>query len=346
MSQAAPVSRSDALRELAVEAPPPPARGAPLPREGEDGLFTQTWWPICLASDVAPGEARGFDFLDGRVVVFREAGGEARVLSAICPHLGADLAVGDVHEGALRCAFHHWRFDGAGRCLRTGVGDRVPPRARLFRFPTVEKHGIVWAFNGTAPAWQLPDFEHPERELARKAIVLPDTLPVDPWLLCCNTPDMQHIRALHGVSFAHGDPHDEVEWTDHSMQYDFAGKHRRGEAISNRVGIFGTSLYVQTTELAGRWFGFLAPFGLPRPGRSRVFMVVVARKDSGAPEEVERFLDEVLALETRVVGEDVAVMQTIRFRQGALTPSDRTLARFFDYLRAFPRAHPSAEFIR
>jgi nitrite reductase/ring-hydroxylating ferredoxin subunit len=346
MSQPARSPVDPALAAFAVDTPPPPLRGKPLPSEGEGGAFSQTWWPICLASDVAPGQARGFDFLDGRVLVFRDATGAARVLSARCPHLGADLAVGDVHEGALRCAFHHWQFDADGHCLRTGVGDRVPSRARLFRFPSVEKHGLVWAFNGTAPTWQVPDFEHPESALVRKVVVFPDLMPVDPWVLCCNTPDMQHIKALHGISFAHGDPHDEVEWSDHSMLYDFAGKHRRGEAISNRVGIFGTSLYYQATELNGRWFGFLAPFGLPRPGCSRVFMVVVARRDSGTAEEVDGFLDEVLALETRVVGEDVAVMQTIRFRQGALTPSDRTLARFFDYLRAFPRAHPSAEFIR
>jgi phenylpropionate dioxygenase-like ring-hydroxylating dioxygenase large terminal subunit len=346
MSQPAGAASRESLAALAVEAPPPPARGAPLPREGEGGLFTQSWWPICLASDVAPGQARGFDFLDGRVLAFRDAAGTARVLSALCPHLGADLSVGDVHEGALRCAFHHWQFDGEGHCLRTGVGDRVPPRARLFRFPTVEKHGLIWAFNGTAPSWELPDFEFPERELERKVVVFPDLMPVDPWVLCCNTPDMQHIKALHGIRFAHGDPHDQIEWTDHSMLYDFAGTHRRGEDVSNRIGIFGTSLYYQATELNGRWFGFLAPFGLPRPGCARVFMVVVARKDSGTPEDVEHFLDEVLELEKRVVGEDVAVMQTIRFRQGALTPSDRTLARFFDYLRSFPRAHPSAEFIR
>jgi nitrite reductase/ring-hydroxylating ferredoxin subunit len=338
-------AHNNSLAELAVDAPPPPARGEPLPAEGEGG-FSQTWWPICLSCDVAPGQRQGFDFLGGRVVVFRDAAGSARVLSGVCPHLGADLGVGDVHEGTLRCAFHHWQFDADGRCVRTGVGDRVPRRARLFRFPTLEKHGIVWAFNGLAPTWTLPEFEHPEHELVRKVVVLPDPMPVDPWVLCCNTPDFQHIKALHGITFAHGDPHDEVEWTDHSMLYDFAGQHRRGEAISNRVGIFGTSLYYQATELNGRWFGFLAPFGLPRPGVSRVFMVVAARKDSGSAADVARFLDEVLALETRVVGEDVAVMQTIRFRQGTLTPSDRTQARFFDYLRAFPRAHPAAEFMR
>jgi nitrite reductase/ring-hydroxylating ferredoxin subunit len=323
-----------------------PVRGRPLPAEGENGLFSQSWFPICLASQVSRDEIKGYDFLDGRVIVFRSIDGAAHVLSAYCPHLGADLSVGEIVDGTIRCAFHHWCYDSNGRCVRTAVGDQPPPAARLFRFPTVEKHGIVWAFNGERPSWQVPDFPLPAEELAYRVLELPESLPVDPWVICCNTPDMQHIRALHGITFDGADPHDFVGWTDHSMLYDFAGVHRRGEEISNRIGIFGTSLYYQVTMLEGRWFGFLAPLGLPRPRTSRVFMVVAARRDDGSPEEVEAFLDRVVALETSVVAEDVPVMKTIRFRPGTLTQSDRTLARFFEYLRRFPRAHPSAEFIR
>jgi hypothetical protein len=108
----------------------------------------------------------------------------------------------------------------------------------------------------------------------------------------------------------------------------------------------GTTLYYQVTDFGGKWFAFLAPFALPRPGRSFVYMVVAARKDMGTPQEVDAFLDRVIALEETVVGEDVLNMRTIHFRPGTLTRSDATLARFFDWLRVYPRAHPSADFIR
>lgn len=42
-----------------------------IPFEGEDGQFTQSWFPICLSSDVAPGSFQGYDFLDGKVIVVR-----------------------------------------------------------------------------------------------------------------------------------------------------------------------------------------------------------------------------------------------------------------------------------
>ena len=35
---------------------------------------------------------------------------------AWCPHLGADLSVGQIVDGRLRCAYHHWSFDGSGAC--------------------------------------------------------------------------------------------------------------------------------------------------------------------------------------------------------------------------------------
>jgi phenylpropionate dioxygenase-like ring-hydroxylating dioxygenase large terminal subunit len=56
-------------------------RPQPLPPEGEGG-FSQCWYPVCLASEVASGEVIGADFLDGRVVVMRGADSVAQVLSA------------------------------------------------------------------------------------------------------------------------------------------------------------------------------------------------------------------------------------------------------------------------
>jgi phenylpropionate dioxygenase-like ring-hydroxylating dioxygenase large terminal subunit len=322
------------------------ALARPLPAEGEDGLFTQSWFPICLSTDVPKGTVKGYGFLDGRVVVFRGEDGIARVTSAYCPHLGADLAVGDVVGNNVRCAFHHWEYDGDGQCARTGIGDPPPPAACLFVFPSQEKFGIVWAYNGVEPHYQLPDFPYPEGELVIHTLLLDEVMDVDPWVLCCNTPDMQHIKVLHGVQFSHEDPSEAVEWTPHSMLYDFSGVHKQGEKIENRVGIYGTSLYYQHTVFDGRWFGFMAPFGMPAPKKSQTFMIVAARRDMGPPEMVDQFIDFIVNLEKQIVLEDIAIMQSIRFAPAVMTKSDRTLGRFFSYLRAFPRAHPSAAYIR
>jgi nitrite reductase/ring-hydroxylating ferredoxin subunit len=324
-----------------------PARGRaapPLhpPPEGEGGLFTQSWFPVCLSSEITRGQVRGFDFLDGRVIVLRGADGAAQVLSAYCPHLGADLAVGSVVDDTVRCAFHHWQYDCSGACLRTGAGDPPPPSARLFRFPTTERFGVVYAFNGESATWDVPGFEYSDDTLLWRSVYFDQDFAVDPWVICCNTPDMQHIRVVHGIRF-NSDPADAVEWTDHSMLYDFDGVHAHGDHIRLRVGIYGTSIFYQSGTMAGRWFGFLSPMGLPRPQLTRAFLTLAVKRDD---QDAEAFLQAVIDLERRVVSEDRRILETIRFRPGSLTASDSTLARFLHYLKQYPRAHPARDFIR
>jgi phenylpropionate dioxygenase-like ring-hydroxylating dioxygenase large terminal subunit len=334
-----------------MQANPPPAtqsslrrpRGLRPPLEGEDGQFSQTWFPICLSSDVTPGQVKGFDFLDGRVIVMRGQNGVAQVLSAYCPHLGADLSVGEVVGDTVRCAFHHWQYDCTGRCVKTAAGDPAPPIARLFRFPTVERWGIVHAFNGEQPLFELPGFPYPDDELLWHVESFGRTFPVDPWVICCNTPDVQHIRVLHHIQFDTNDPGANAEWTDHSMVYDFNGAHAMGQRIAFRVGVYGTNVFYQSGTIDGRWFGFVSPMGLPRPQTTNGYMVLAVRKDEP---DAAAYLQAVVNLERQVVSEDVAVLDSIHFRPGALTASDKTLARFLTYLTRYSRAHPAGDFIR
>jgi len=218
---------------------------AQVPAEGSDGLFTQSWFPICPSYEVAAGQIVGKTFLDGRVVVYRGADGRASVLSAFCPHVGADLAVGAVVGNDIRCAFHHWEFDADGKCLRTGIGDPAPKNACLFKFPCVEKFGLIWAFNGDEPWWDIPEFPVPEDELAIDVRYDVPVMPVDPWVVCANTPDWQHIKVVHRLEFDHSNLYDNIEWTSHSMRYSFAGKMEKGNGpeINYNVGIYGTSIF-------------------------------------------------------------------------------------------------------
>ena len=65
----------------------------------------------------------------------RDTDGSPAVLSAYCRHLGADLSVGDVVDGCIRCAFHHWRYDSDGHVVEVPVDEPIPDEARLYIFP-------------------------------------------------------------------------------------------------------------------------------------------------------------------------------------------------------------------
>ncbi|NJN52876.1 MAG: Rieske 2Fe-2S domain-containing protein [Gammaproteobacteria bacterium] len=119
-------------------------RSKPVPAEGDGGLFTESWFPVCMSEEVPVGKVIGRTFLDGRIVIFRGDDGVAQVLSAYCPHLGADLAAGKVVGERIQCGFHHWEFGKSGWCEKTGIGDPPPKTACLYNFHTVERWGLVW----------------------------------------------------------------------------------------------------------------------------------------------------------------------------------------------------------
>ncbi|HLI23225.1 MAG TPA: Rieske 2Fe-2S domain-containing protein, partial [Stellaceae bacterium] len=119
-------------------------------------VFHQSWYPLALSGEVTAEKPLGVDFLGSRVVTYRDAAGKPVVQGAYCPHLGADLSLGAMIEGGLRCPFHHWRFGADGRCAHIPTGDRIPANATVPVYPSSEAWGIVWAFNGTTPLFAPP----------------------------------------------------------------------------------------------------------------------------------------------------------------------------------------------
>lgn len=128
--------------------------------------FRQYWLPALLSRelpepDCAPVRVKllGEDF-----VAFRDSNGKVGIVEPRCPHRGANLFFGRNEECGLRCAYHGWKFDVAGRCVDVptvtpGIAERLKPRAAIRALETAEAGDIVWAWfaDGEPPA--LPDFE-------------------------------------------------------------------------------------------------------------------------------------------------------------------------------------------
>jgi phenylpropionate dioxygenase-like ring-hydroxylating dioxygenase large terminal subunit len=320
---------------------------AKILREGTDGLFSQTWFPLCRSSDVAPGSVIGREFLGGKVAIYRGADGGARVVSAYCVHMGADLSIGSVVGNHLRCAFHHFEYGAGGHCVKTGIGAAPPKGARIFAFPTAEKYGLIWAFNGESALWALPDLDRPEQDLLIVERDV-DISMCDPYVVRANAFDWQHFGILHDFHSAAPMREEDIRWDRYSCGFEFTGKHWRGEDTHYKIEIYGTNIYLQQGTINDRWYTMLLPMGLPRPGALRAYMQILVPKGNGSAEEQcqARYTAESLAdMEMRFVIQDQDILNSIHFGAGYLIPEDQQFTQFLKYLRQYPRANPARNYL-
>jgi nitrite reductase/ring-hydroxylating ferredoxin subunit len=326
-----------------------PARS--LPAEGDDGLYSQTWYPICLSDELGEDDIIGRAFLGGRVIAYRDANGDVSVTSAFCAHLGVDLQCATLVGGLVRCPYHHFYYDGSGKAVKIGNGEEPPRDARLYRYPTVEKYGVVFAFNGEEPLFEVPGFAVPDAEIAVHAFKTPMPFAVDPWVIISQTPDMNHTQYLHGPGFAPNFEYPVMNFTaysgsysvDEDIYFDSTGVFKELHAT-----IFGTNIVRVESIINNMWTGGTASLVSLGPDSCECYGINAVRK-SDVPEQTteayQQVLDSIKAMNLQIMSEDQSVYQNIRFVQGTLLEIDHSLAQYFDYLRKYPRANPGREFI-
>ena len=128
-------------------------------------LMRQYWVPAALSSELPdPGGAPlRVRLLGEHLIAFRATSGAVGLIANQCPHRGASLYYGRNEGDGLRCVYHGWKFDVAGRCVdmpNEPVGRGFKDKVCAVAYPCVERGGLVWAYLGprrTPPP--LPDLE-------------------------------------------------------------------------------------------------------------------------------------------------------------------------------------------
>ena len=88
--------------------------------EHTDLEIPKGWYAVAFSSDLIEGAVKPVHYFGQDLVVFRSRSGQAKVLDAYCPHLGAHLGEGGRVMGeTIRCPFHGWQYDGDERRVRT-----------------------------------------------------------------------------------------------------------------------------------------------------------------------------------------------------------------------------------
>jgi phenylpropionate dioxygenase-like ring-hydroxylating dioxygenase large terminal subunit len=161
--------------------------------------YPTSWYLFCRSQDLRAGPFSR-EVLGRHLVAFRSAGKEGGppvVLDGRCAHLGADLGAGCVVADTLQCAFHNWRYRSDGQCVHIPASADVPAFARLRAYPTVERHGFVFFFNGVEALFPLPFFPNQTPEDFRASAPFQAVLECPWWMVGANVFDVQHFRAAH-----------------------------------------------------------------------------------------------------------------------------------------------------
>lgn len=120
------------------------------------------WFGVCWSKDLRVGDVQRIDYFEKELVLFRTRSGQAKVLDAHCPHLGAHLGVqGRVIGETIACPFHGWCFDGNGDCVDIPYCDEIPSRATLGSWPVTECNEMIFVWHhleGSLPNWDVPVF--------------------------------------------------------------------------------------------------------------------------------------------------------------------------------------------
>lgn len=173
--------------------------------------YPRGWFVVAYADAIGVGDVQRMKYFGQEMVAFRGQDGEVRLLDAYCPHLGAHLAVGGkVVDNTVECAFHAWRFDGAGQCVDIPYAKKIPKNACVRTWPVREKNGLVFVFHdrdGEPPDYEIPEIAEygTEQWLPWSANTL--RVKTHPKEIVENIADKAHFPTVHGT---HVDEFDNV----------------------------------------------------------------------------------------------------------------------------------------
>lgn len=190
--------------------------------------FPSGWYGLCASGELTAGAVLARSVCGRELAVYRTAAGQAVVVDAACPHMGAHLGHTSRVEGeTLRCSFHGFRFDASGACVATGYGTRPPPKCTLRTWPVDEVNGFVLVYfddAGRPPAWRVP--ASPEEGGWTPTRTRVTRLPSHVQDLAENAVDVGHLSHVHG--YRELEALDELRTEGPLLRARYAFRHPRG----------------------------------------------------------------------------------------------------------------------
>jgi phenylpropionate dioxygenase-like ring-hydroxylating dioxygenase large terminal subunit len=260
--------------------------------------------------------------------------------------LGRGRVVGD----CLQCPFHHWEYAADGKCRRIPARDAIPPFAAQRTFPAVERHGLIFFWNGARPQFPLPFFAGLEPDRFVRGRPFHFTADCSWLMLVANGFDGQHFQAVHDRRLLEPPRVDSPELHARRVQYqaeivgdslfDRLLKRLAGRTVEISITNYGGPLVLVTGQFQRATSCMLISAHRMAEHETLAEVVVFAPR---AKSPLARRLGQWLNLEIRrwftrgFLQDDIARLSGIRYRPQSLVASDEMLADFFRWLAKLPR---------
>jgi 3-ketosteroid 9alpha-monooxygenase subunit A len=305
------------------------------------------WFQVAYSHELDPGASMPLRYFDHDLVLFRTESGEAKVLDAWCPHMGAHLGYGirgqagggaEVRGESIICPFHGWAYNGEGQCTDIPYASKLPPKvargeAVIRPWPVCELNQVIYVWyhpQQLEPMWQpsaVPEAAADNDEWGEPKIFRWD-IGTHMQEIGENAVDPAHFLYVHGTQNI---PQPEV------MEFD--GHRRRGRLVSRMATPRGEIRGVIENESTGpgqatvRFSGIcetvlMANMTPVDRENSRAFYAFVQKKVNGE-EPVGGVADAIVADICRQMDEDSVIWNHKRyFERPMLCDGDGPFARY------------------
>ena len=123
------------------------------------------WQPVCCSHELSVGQALPIRIMDEEFTLYRGESRAAHLVGHRCAHRGTQLSAGWVEGDFIRCFYHGWKYDGAGRCVeQPAEAETFAPKVRVPAYPVQEYLGLIFAYLGVGEPPPLP--RYPKMESA------------------------------------------------------------------------------------------------------------------------------------------------------------------------------------
>lgn len=251
MKETSPERRAEIARRVMSQQAPAPDKSSP------SADFAPGWYVVALSSALRTKPKRVL--LNGLpLVAFRDTRGRAFALLDRCPHRNAPLSAGQTVGDHVRCHYHGWEFDGAGRCKAVPglCAEPEHPARRVPSFACLDSQGWIWVYSKPDvepehPPYRIPCADGKGYLTIREHLEMPGPLDA----VAENALDVPHTAFVHAGLFRKNRDRQPIEVVIRALE---DGVEAQFIGESRPEGLVGRLLAPQGGEVF-HWDRFLLP---------------------------------------------------------------------------------------